>query len=116
MKGFTLLEVLITIVIMTAGLILLLEAISIGLFAGGQNENDLVAVALANEKLEDIRNMEYDDITDEAKAAVSGFSSFEREVVVTTPETGLKQIIVNVYWPAKGEEASESVVTYVSDI
>lgn len=115
-KGFTLLEILLTILLVTGGFIVLLQAASIGLFAGGENQNELIAVNLAQEKMEDIRNTAYANIGNEAKAAVSGFPAFQREVVFTIPQTGLKLVTVNVYWFAKGSELSTSLVTYVSSI
>ena len=51
-KGFTLLEVLLAVILFTVGFTALLQAMSVGLFAGGENENELVAVNLAQEKIE----------------------------------------------------------------
>ena len=115
-KGFTLLEVLLTIILMVTGFVLLLQALATGLFAGGENETELIAVNLAQEKMEDLRNNNYSNIVNEAKAAVPGFTVFQREVVVTIPQAGLKQAAVNVYWFTKADELNVSLVTYVSDI
>jgi len=115
-SGFTLLEVLLTIILMVTGSVLLLQALATGLFAGGQNENDLVAINLAQEKMENLRNTAYASIANETKAVVPGFSAFQREVVVTTPQSNLKQVTVNVYWASKGSELSQGLVTYISDI
>lgn len=115
-KGFTLLEVLLTIILMVTGFIVLLQAVSIGLFAGGENETELVAVNLAQEKMEELRNKSYPDIANETKAVVSGFPAFQREVSVTALQSGLKQVNVTVYWFAKSDELNTSLVTYVSDI
>jgi len=115
-NGFTLLEVLLTILLMVVGFVLLLQALATGLFAGGENENDLVAINLAQEKMESLRNTVYTSIANETKAVVSGFPAFQREAVVTTPQSGLKQVTINVYWSSKGAEISQSLVTYISDI
>lgn len=75
----------------------------------------LVANNLAQEKMEEVRNKTYSSIANEAKAAVTGFPVFQREVVVTTPQSNLKQVHVNVYWFNKSSELSTSLVTYVSN-
>ena len=115
-SGFTLLEVLITLVLLTTGLIALLQATSSGLFSSRDNESELVALNLAQEKVEDLRNKSFANVVNEAKAAVSGFADFQRDVVVTTPVANLKQVTVTVYWNASGGEVSENIVSYVSNI
>ena len=101
---------------MVSGFLSLSWAMSVGLFAGGDNENTLIAINLAQEKMEEIRNKSYANALNEAKAAVSGFSSFQREVAVSTVQGGLKEVDVNVYWYVKSAEASVGLVSYVSDI
>lgn len=113
-KGFALLELLLTILLLTSGLVALFEAMSIGLFAAGDNENSLVALHLAEEKMEEVKNKSYGSVTNEAKALVSGFPVFQREVAVTTPQTNLKQVTVTVYWNTQANELNVSLVTYVS--
>ncbi|MDP3804344.1 MAG: prepilin-type N-terminal cleavage/methylation domain-containing protein [Candidatus Omnitrophota bacterium] len=115
-KGFTLLEVLIAVLIMGSGLVFLLQALSSGLFTGGINENELVGINLAQEKMELIRNSSYAGVVSEAKAAIPGFSAFSRQVAFTTPITDLKQVTVTVYWFNKATEISTSLVTYVSNL
>ncbi len=115
-RGFTLLEVLLTIILMVTGFVLLLQALATGLFAGGENETELVTISLAQEKMEELRNKSYSNIANETKATVSGYPAFWREVVVATPQVGLKQVSVNVYWFTKSDELNLSLVTYVSDI
>lgn len=114
-KGFTLLEVLLTIILIAVGFTALLQAFSIGLFSGAENENELIAMTLAQEKMEDLRNRTYVSIVSEARAAVTGYPSFERQVVVTTPQTGLALITTTVFWASKGSDLSVVLVTYISN-
>ena len=109
-------EVLLTIILITAGFAGLMEVFSRGLFAGDENETEFSAVTLAQEKMECIRNTAFSSIVNEAKAPVPGFPVFRREVVVTTPRTNLKQVAVNVYWFTKNMELNTGLVTYVSNI
>ena len=115
MKGFTLLEVILTLLLFTAGFAALSLAISQGLFVSGDSEASLVATTLAREKMEEIRNTSYSGISNEARAAVSGFSPYEREVTVTTPLTNLKQVAVNVYWFNQDDELNVSLATYAAN-
>ena len=115
-KGFSLLEVMLAILLFGTGLVFLLQIMNTGLFVGGQNEDTVIAANLIQEKIEESRNAAYSAIISEAKAVVTGFPAFNRQVDVTTPQTGLKQISVTVYWFAKNTETSTSMVTYVSDI
>ena len=115
-RGFTLLEILLTITLLVVGLASLVSATSLILSSGGINESELVAKNLAEEKIETLKNTSYSSIANETKAPVSGFSAFQREVAVTTPLTSLKQITVTVYWYHKTSELSTALVTYRSDI
>lgn len=115
-RGFTFLEVLLATTLITVVFTALLEAVSLGLFSGGVDESELVAVNLAQEKIEELRNTAYSGIANEARVQVSGFSAFERGVAVSTVQAGLKQVNVNVYWSAKANEINTSLVTYISDI
>lgn len=115
-KGFTLLEVLLTVVLLVSGWVALSQALSTGLFASGQNEAELIAVKLAQEKIEEVRNLSYAAIANEAKAVVSGYPAFQREVKITIPQANLKQIEVAVYWFSKATELNTSLITYVSAI
>ncbi len=114
-RAFTLLEVLLAAIVLTVGSVVLLQVISIGLFSGGINETELVALNLAQEKIESIRNTAYANIANEAKAVVSGFPAFQREVVVTTPQADLKQVTVNVYYTIKSAELNVALITYASN-
>lgn len=116
LTGFTLIEFLIVIVLFSAGAVVLLQIFSMGLVGGLGNENTLIATALAQDKMESIRNSQYNSISDEAKAPVTDYPFFQREVVVTEPQANLKQITVNIYWTEKTGEMTISFVTYVSNI
>jgi len=115
MKGFTLLEVLIATVLFTVGVVLLAGLFSTGLLSSADTENTEIAINLAQQRMEEIRNLDFGTgIVYESKATVSGFPGFQRAVTVTEPETNLKQVAVIVYWTSQSGEADISLVTYVS--
>jgi type II secretory pathway pseudopilin PulG len=105
--GFTLIEVLIIIVMVAV----FMAAIGIPLL-NSIRESDVPEIAtiayfLGLEKLEELGPQTTGSIGDEARAAVSGYGDYEREVVVTdvdcddltTPQagSGCRKITVTVY-------------------
>ena len=115
-KAFSLLEVLLAIVLLGTGLAALLQIVNTGLFASSMNEDEIIASNLIQEKIETLKNTAYSGISDEAKAAVTGFPAFTRQVTIPPPQASLKQISVTVYWYARSTEMNKDMVTYVSDI
>ncbi len=113
--GFTLLEILLTLIVFTVGVMAVLGLFSTSLAASLDAENTAIALNLSQKRLEEIRNLDFDTgIVNEAKAGVSGFAGFEREVAVTTAQTDLKQVTVTTYWTSKANEVSVPLVTYIS--
>ena len=100
--GFTLLEILITLIIFVLGVVAITGLFSTGLVSSADAENTAIAMNLAQRRMEEIKNLDFDTgIVNEAKAVVSGFPLFQREVAVTEPETDLKQVAVTAYWTFK---------------
>ena len=115
MKGFTLLEILISLVIVTVSIVFISGAFSSSMVGSVDAEKTTVAMNLAQRRMEEMRNLDFDTgIIAEAKADVSGFSGFQREVSVSEPQTDLKQVTVTVYWTYKGDEISVPLVVYIS--
>lgn len=102
-KGFSLIEVMVAIVILTIGLIGVAGLQSTAI-TGNQNGNTMMqATTLAEEAIEQIRNAAYDDITPvnfpELENDVDG-SIYDREILIEddTPLNELKRITVTVSW------------------
>ena len=100
-SGFTLIEVLIAIVILSVGL-LGMAALTVGIINGNKFSNGLTtATTLAQDKMEDIRRQDYSDVADEAKAACpSPHAAYNRRVDVDdgSPAANMKTITVTVWW------------------
>ena len=100
-NGFTLIEVLIAIVILSVGL-LGMASLTVGIIKGNKFSNDLsTATTLAQDRMEDIRSYSYASVASETKAACSApYNQFQREVTVVadSPASGMKTITVKVYW------------------
>ncbi len=117
-RGFTLIELLIVVAFFSAGAVTLLQVFSTSLYGGAENENTLVATALAQEKMEEIRNEPYASVLPESRAQVPNYTFFDRQVVVddNTPASNMKRVTVNVYWNERSGDVTVSLVTYVSNI
>jgi len=115
-KGFSLLELLLATVLLSIGLVGLVNSFSIGLSESTQAKEFAQAKNLLEEKLEDIRNLTFANVANETRAQVPDFSDYEREVQVSAIQSGLKEVQIDVFWQAKGGEVSISLASYVSDI
>ena len=113
-KGFTLLETLVTIVLLTAGIVSILSMVSTAMFANTNVEKATIARYLAQEKMEEIKDAaSYADIDTSARAALTGdYADFDREVTVSGDP---KQVNVTVYWTIKGQDQNIDLVTLFTD-
>lgn len=114
-SGFTLLEILATLIIFTGGVMAVFDLLSTALAASVDAENTIIAVYLSQQRLEEMRNLDFDTgIVNETRAGVPGFVGFEREVTVATAQPDLKQVTVTTYWAFKAGEVGVPLETYIS--
>ena len=135
-RGFTLVEVLFSMALITVALLGLTATVGTGVVSGmtgGQAATTRAyyistATALAQERLEQLKRLTYSDSTDELSssppsgfsdedyASISGYSTFKREVRVTSnsPATNIKLISVKVYYrlPTASGRNEESIIVY----
>ncbi len=99
-RGFTLIEMILVLVVITIALFPLIEAFSAGIRASKLASDANTAIELAQQKMEQMQSVPYALIasTSEAMGSISGYPNFSREAVVTEPLTNLKEVAVNVYW------------------
>lgn len=120
-SGFTLLELMLSLVLFGGAVVAVVELLHRAQAGAADGEQAFIAAYLAQRRLEELRNTPYASLASEARAAVSspaGYSRFDREVTVTTPQTNLRQVVVTVYWDAPGPagETNVSLQTYRSNI
>jgi len=100
-NGFTLMEVLIAMVILSVGL-LGTAALTIKIINSNKLSNMIsTATVLAQDKMENIKRIGYSNTVSETKASMSSpYDNYEREVIVTpnSPSNGMKTVKVTVYW------------------
>ncbi|MBW2737749.1 MAG: prepilin-type N-terminal cleavage/methylation domain-containing protein [Deltaproteobacteria bacterium] len=106
-SGFTLIEVLVAMVILSVGL-LGTAALITGIINGNKVSNRITtATVLAQDKMEEIKSVSYANAVSEIRAFLpSPDDKYEREVTVVddSPAANMKTVTVTVYW-----ESSKSV-------
>lgn len=109
-KGFTLIEVMIAIVILSVGL-LGMASLTIGIIKGNKVSNDLtMATTCAQDKLENFQRLTYTGIptttTTETEdyncgtVDMTGYENYKRVTLTTidSPAANMKTVTVTVFW------------------
>lgn len=101
-SGFTLMEVLIAMVILTVGL-LGTAALITGIINSNKLSNRIsAATVLAQDKMEDIKRAGYAGAADNTEGynTISDYPLYKRitDVAAGDPAAGMKKITVTVYW------------------
>jgi len=99
--GFSLMEMMLALTVLAIGTVAAAELFQRSQVGAADGDNVLIAVSLAQLRLEELRNVAYASLASEAEAQISspsGYSRFCREVAVTTPQTNLRQIDVTISW------------------
>ena len=105
---------MIAVLIITAGFTAVIAALNVSIAGTIDSEYSSIAVNLARQRLEEMRNLSYDAIVNEGRDAVAGFSGFERQIATSEPLADLKRVTATVFWKYKGVDASIAVDTYFS--
>ena len=120
LKGFTLIEVMIAVVILAAGLLALATMQIVSIRSNAFSTEMTYATMLAQSRLEQFRNMAYDSIESDSDFITASETSkgipytVQWTVVDNTPTTDMKTIELDVTWqgtPA-GSATGESTVDF----
>ena len=113
-NGFTLIEVLVAMVILSVGL-LGTAALITGIIRSNKVSNRITtATVLAQDKMEEIKNAGYTNAGNETRAFLSSpFDNYEREVTVASdsPSSGMKTVNVTVYWESSKSVSLQTILT-----
>jgi len=116
-KGFTLIEVMIAIVILTIGLLALVSVTVMVIKGNSLNRGITTATTLANEQLETLKNTPFSSIVPDGYTAwstVTDFSGYERRWQVTT-SGNQKKIDMEVRWFWLGIEKKVILNTIIAE-
>jgi type IV pilus assembly protein PilV len=116
-EGFTLIEIMIALVVMSIGLTAL-AAVQISAIQGNAfSKRMTTAVSIADEKMEQIKSNLYAEIVSESSSQITQSNlNFTRQVTVTnnSPLTNTKTINVTVSWSEGSKSHSVPITTIVS--
>jgi type II secretory pathway pseudopilin PulG len=114
--GFTILEVLISFVLLLIGTVATLDMFGIGMRADANVESSTIALALAQEQMELIKGAGYwSDIDSFASSRVNiggDYSDFDKEVLVSGDP---KNVQVIIYWNVLGGDQRVELSTLFAD-
>ncbi len=124
-EGFTLIEVLITMMILSGVMTALLSCFIYGLNIISRMKQTAVATQIIQEQLEDIRDMTYDEIVSLGTSfdnagfeQLSTWSGCEEASGAIAVESSLgddiKKITVTVQWTYRGRAQREDLVTFIT--
>ncbi len=119
LTGFTLIEVMIAILLIVGAVASAAFMMGRGMFAATDTETLQQGIALAQEKMENLRGTAFASIASESRAPIGGWTGFERQVAVSQPagtNSDFKQVGVTVYWSTVEGELSTSLTTYVANV
>lgn len=124
-EGFTLIEVLVTMMILSGVLTALLSCFIYGLNIISRMKQTAIATQIIQEQLEDIRDKTYDEIVSlgtsfentrlDQLSAQSGCEEASGGVAVESSEgDDIKKITVTVQWTYRGRTQREDLVTFIT--
>ena len=118
-EGFTLIEVLVTIVVVAVALMALLSVFIYGFNLLSRMKQTAIATQCAQEELENIRNLTFDEIialgasfTNDSLTLLensSGVRTIEDSVGVD-----IKKLTISVFWIYRGQNMRKDIVTYIT--
>jgi len=95
-KGLSLIEIMFSIAIIAIGIFAVMSLIIIVVKGNKHSNKVTTATTMAQDKIEEFKNMDYDEIT----GTYTVYSGYYMEVDVENdiPGTNTKTVTVNVYW------------------
>jgi type II secretion system protein I len=113
-KGFTLIEIMISIAIIAMGIFAVMSLIITVMKGNTLSKRVTIATTIAQEKMEDFKIRDYDNVVDDSGTYTTDTEPYydipyywEASV---TPATDTKTITVDVYWSSGGTDTTHNNV------
>ncbi len=118
-EGFTLVEILVTIVVVAVALMALLSVFIYGFNLLSRMKQTAIATQCAQEELENIRNLTFDEILALGPSFTNdSLTLLENSSGVRTVEDSvgedIKKLTISVFWTYRGQNMRKDIVTYIT--
>jgi len=97
-QGFTLTELLLTLILFTTAFLPLLSAISSSLLASTENEASTIALALAQAQIEAAMGTTFSSLVSSSPSPIPNFPAYQVGRQVASLASDLKDVKVSFYW------------------
>lgn len=114
-KGFTLIEVLVSLFVLGAGLMLLAQMMSQAARLNQHSQNLTLAALLAQEKMEEAFFQDGDNAFKE-EGVYSRFGWQRQFAALPLEEVGLKEVKVTVFWEERGKDRQLEFISYMETV
>jgi len=114
MKGLTLIEVIISLFLLTTGVVAIAIALSAGISSSSSAEKTDLALNILQARMEEIKDTEFGDLQDSGPAPDPDFSDFSVSVDVAEGENPM-QIDATITWSQKGRQRSITLTTLAAN-
>jgi len=122
-RGFTLLEFLVALVILSVGLLGLLKCVDLSMGKNLENIYRSEAVMLADDRMMLKRSVSFASlsttVSNPAKISLERgtrgiFKNYSVQEIISQTTPNSKEIVINVSWQKKGQSFSHSISSFVS--
>ena len=117
-RGFTLLELMITLVVLAIGVLALGQMMPAGSRAMSRSRSKTSGTALAAQKVEDLKALAWTDANLTAGTHTDNSGKYTRTWIITdnTPLAGTKKVAVTVAWTSSTGARSTVLTTYMTQL
>jgi type IV pilus assembly protein PilV len=116
-EGFTLVETMIALVVLSVGLVALAALQTSAIRGNAFSKRMTTAVSIANEKMEQLKNSSYANILSESPTQINQSNmNYSRQVIVTnnSPLPNTKTVNVTITWSEGSKSYSVPIITIIS--
>jgi type II secretion system protein I len=111
-RGFTLLEVIVSLVVLTTGLVMVMEAFTVGLRASAAADRRTMAALLLQDKMEELKKEPLLTAGSDEGDFGEDFADYNWRVDISETETpGLVHVEVTVMWEGRRGEDELGLIT-----
>jgi len=115
-RGFTLIEIIVAVFMLTIALLSLVSVTVIVIKGNAFSKTMTAATTLARDKMEELKNTDYSSVTSSASTETVQ-NMYQRSWTVTTdsPAANMKTVVVTVNWSWNGQTRNVTLQSIISN-